>query len=109
MNKNDRQQRTNLKFIELLEEELLQWCKMKNIEVSTSAFLAYMVKHNLIRQSVINNYVVINLYKETLANSKNKEEAIYKLTDLLPLENRQIKNILGNHYVKFSPNRFKFP
>lgn len=109
MNKNDRQQRTNLKFIELLEEELLEWTKLKTIEPDTTALLAYMVKHNLLRQSIINKYVVINLYKDFLATSKNKEEAIYKLSDLLPLENRQIKNILGNHYVKFCPNRFKFP
>jgi hypothetical protein len=106
---DDRQQRTNKRFIELLEQELLQWCKIKNIEATPSAFLAYMVKHNLLRQSVINKYVVINLYKETLESSKNKEQAIYKLSNLLPLENRQIKNILGNHYVKFCPNKFIFP
>jgi hypothetical protein len=109
MNKKERQQNTNIKFIELLSEELKEWCELQNIEPSTEALVAYLIKHNLLKQSIINKYVTINLYPEIKAESKNKEEAVATLSNLLPLECRQIKNYLGNYYIKFKPNKFKFP
>jgi hypothetical protein len=105
----DRQQKTNEEFIKILSQELREWCDREEIEESLEAFLAYMVKHNLIRQSLINRYTTINKYKEIRPKKKYKEEAIRELADLLPLDPRQIWNILGNDYKKFNPNLFKFP
>lgn len=105
----ERQQKTNLYFIETLGEEVREWCELNKIEVSVEAMLAYMVKHNLLDQSTINKYVAVNKYRELRDQARSKQDAVYTLSNLLPLEERQIWTLLGNHYKKFNPNKFKFP
>lgn len=109
MDKKARQQKTNEYFVKTLGEELSDWCELQGIPENIEAFLAYMVKHNLIRQSVINQYVAINAYKDIKPKARSKEDAVFTLCELLPLEERQIWNLLSNHYIKFKPNKFKFP
>jgi hypothetical protein len=109
MSKAERQQDTNFKFCEMLGAELGEWCELKRLEKNEVSLIAYLVKHNLIRQSVINKYVCLQLYPEILKESKSKEQAIFTLSEILPLEPRQIWTILNNYYIKFKPNSFKFP
>jgi hypothetical protein len=66
----ERQQKTNEEFIKILSQELREWCEREEIEETLEAFLAYMVKHNLIRQSLINRYTTINKYKEIRPKKK---------------------------------------
>jgi hypothetical protein len=106
----ERQQKTNEYFIKNLGEEVAAWCELNKIPEGPEAFLAYMVRHNFLRQSVINQYVATKAYKEKREEAASKEQAVWALCELLPLEERQIWNLLSNHYIKFTkPNKFKFP
>lgn len=113
MNKADfkthRQQRTNEMFCNKLSQEVNRWCERQGLEPDTTSIIAYLVKHNIVRQSVINKYTALQVYPDFLESEGGKEKAVCAMSNLLPLEPRQIYNILGNHYVKFSPNMFKFP
>lgn len=110
MDKKARQQKTNEYFIKALGEDLSEWCEVNKLDPGPEAFLAFMVKYNFLRQSVINQYVTTKAYREKREEARSKEQAVFSLCELLPLEERQIWNILSNHYVKFTkPNKFKFP
>lgn len=107
--KTNRQQRTNVLFCEELAQEVNTWCERQGLEPNTTSIIAYLVKHNIVRQSSINQYTTLQVYPDFLEAEGGKEKAVCAMANLLPLEPRQIYNILGNHYVKFSPNKFKFP
>ena len=114
MNKEDfkstRQQKTNECFVKLLSDEVSSYQGQHQIEDNTTGIIAYLVKHNLIRQSVINQYVAVHVYPDFLeAEGGKKDMAVNAMANFMPLEPRQIYNLLGNHYVKFKPNKFKFP
>jgi hypothetical protein len=68
----------------------------------------YFVKFNIIRQSIINRYVVIKMYPEYLERYEKKDRAVNAMSKMLPLEPTAIYNILSNHYAYFHPNRINF-
>lgn len=107
--KTHRQQRTNELFCKELAQEVSEWCERQGLEPDTTSIIAYLVKHNLVRQSVINKYTALQIYPSFIEAEGGKDRAVMAMSNVLPLEPRQIYNILGNHYVKFKPNKFKFP
>lgn len=68
--------------------------------------IGFLVRHNIIRQSIINRYVVIKLYPEYIERFERKDRAVTELSKILPLESTAIYNILSNHYAYFFPNKF---
>jgi hypothetical protein len=113
MNKTEfktyRQQRTNLLFCEELAQEVNTWCERQGLEPNTTSIIAYLVKHNIVRQSAINQYTALQVYPNFLEAEGGKEKAVCAMANLLPLEPRQIYNLLKNRYQKHSPNKIKFP
>ena len=107
--KRNRQQRTNEYFCNTLADEVNEWCDLQGLEVSTSSIIAYLVKHDLVRQSNINRYVTLQVYPNFLEAEGGKEKAVCAMSNLLPLEPRQIYNLLKNRYQKHTPNKIKFP
>jgi hypothetical protein len=79
------------------------------IEPSVEQIIGYLVRHNVIRQSIINRYMVVNLYPDTREKEGGKEKAVWSLSNRLPLEPKAIYHILSNHYCYFAPNRFRYP
>lgn len=68
----------------------------------------YLVKFNIIRQSIINRFVVIKIYPDYLERYEKKDRAVNAMAKILPLEATAIYNILSNHYAYFHPNRIDF-
>jgi ABC-type transport system involved in Fe-S cluster assembly fused permease/ATPase subunit len=68
----------------------------------------YLLRFNIVRQSIINRYVVIKLYPEYLERYEKKDRAVNAMAKVLPLEATAIYNILSNHYAYFHPNRIEF-
>jgi hypothetical protein len=82
-----------------LEEKLGEIPEMQKI-------VSFLIRYNIIRQSIINRYVVIKLYPEYYERYEKKDRAVNELSKILPLEPTAIYNILSNHYAYFFPNKF---
>jgi hypothetical protein len=70
--------------------------------------IRHFVRFNIIRQSIINRYVVIKLYPDYLERYDKKDRAVNEMSKVLPLEPTAIYNILSNHYAYFHPNKIDF-
>lgn len=103
--KQDRQAKCNGRFVELLSEECLQGAKVDDVR----EVIKYLVQHNLIRQSVINSFVVCKMYPICMEEEGGKEKAVAALCNITPLERSAVYNILGNQYTNFRRNKIKFP
>ncbi len=102
--KQYRQKRTNEKFVQLLVNELTE-----RGQTDVTDVIAYLVKHNIVRQSVINSFVVVKCYPTYIEQEGGKEKAVLALTNLVPLERRHVYNIIKNDYAKFRPSKLRFP
>lgn len=91
-------------FCELVDKELTDNIKSA---FGSREMVAYLVKHNLIRQSIINRYLVIKLYPE-FKEKYSREQAVNELSKVVPLEIKAIYHILSNHSHYFSPNSINF-
>jgi hypothetical protein len=101
----DRQKNSRRLFCHLLAQELQE--KLGEIP-NLQAIIFYLLKYNIVRQSVINRYVVIKIYPEYLERYDKKAVAVTELTKVLPVEETAIYNILSNHAGYFTPNHFDF-
>lgn len=101
----DRQKNSRRLFCHLLATELQE--KLGEIP-NLQAIIFYLLKYNIVRQSVINRYVVIKVYPEYLERFEKKAVAVTELTKVLPVEETAIYNILSNHAGYFMPNKFDF-
>lgn len=101
----DRQKNSRRLFCHILAQELQE--KLGEIP-NLQSIIFYLLKYNIIRQSVINRYVVIKIYPEYLERFEKKNRAVEELTRVLPIEQTAIYNILSNHTVYFYPNHFDF-
>jgi hypothetical protein len=90
-------------FCELVDQELSENIKSA---FGSREMVAYLVKHNLIRQSIINRYLVIRLYPDYKENY-GREQAVNELSKVIPLETKAIYHILSNHSAYFHPNKLK--
>jgi len=106
--KSKREQKTRQYFCDALGEEVEQWCKVKGIEVTASSVVAYMVKHNLLQQASINRYVVMHSYRRYFDQEGTKTKAVLAMSNLIPLEPRQIYLVMSNHCRRFHPNQFVY-
>ena len=93
--KSKREQKTRQYFCDALGEEIDRWCKVKNIEVTAAAVVAYMVKHNLLQQASINRYVVMHSYRRYFDQEGTKTKAVLAMSNLIPLEPRQIYFVMS--------------
>lgn len=107
--KAQRQKETNIQFCKVVAQHFNEWCELQGLEVNALSMAAFMVKHNLIKQSIINRYMVVNMYPESLQREGGKERAVFAISNKLPLEPPAIWSILAHHYTYFRPNRFEFP
>jgi hypothetical protein len=80
----------------------------QTVGTDVAGVIKYLLKFNIIRQSIINRYVVIKMYPEYLEKYEKKDRAVNALSKILPLEPTAIYNILSNHYAYFHPNRINF-
>lgn len=99
----DREKNSRRLFCKLLTEELSE--KLGEIP-QLEKIIAFFIRHNIVRQSIINRYVVIKLYPVLIVELEKKDRAVNELTKILPLEQTAIYNILSNHYTYFFPNKF---
>lgn len=101
----DRQRNSRRLFCHILANELQE--KLGEIP-NLQAIIFYLLKYNIVRQSVINRYVVIKIYPEYLERYEKKHRAVLELVKILPLEEVTIYTILSNHGGYFMPNKFDF-
>ena len=104
-----KQQQTNNMFCDMLVGEVHEYCEYKKVEVSNEEIIRYMVSHNIIRQSMINRYMVIKLYPEYLEAYGSKMKAVTELAKILPIHEQGVYSILANHYFYFVKNKLLFP
>lgn len=90
-------------FCNLVDKELSENLKSA---FGSREMVAYLVKHNLIRQSIINRYLVIKLYPNYKENY-GRDQAVNELSKIIPLETKAIYHILSNHSEYFRPNSIK--
>lgn len=101
----DRQKNSRRLFCHILANELQE--KLGEIP-NLQAIIFYLLKYNIVRQSVINRYVVIKIYPEYLERFEKKHRAVLELEKILPLDEVTIYTILSNHAGYFMPNKFDF-
>ena len=101
----DRQKNSRRLFCHLLSAELQE--RLGDIP-NLQNIIFYLLKYNIVRQSVINRYVVIKMYPEYIERFGKKAIAVTELTKVLPVEETAIYHILGNHAAYFLPNKFDF-
>lgn len=101
----DRHKNSRRLFCKILAEELQDRLgEIPNLQ----AIIFYLLKYNIVRQSVVNRYVVIRLYPEFIKVHEKKSIAVKEMTKILPLEETAIYMILSNHSGYFMPNKFDF-
>lgn len=99
--------KANVKFCEILEAQILESLSGSKKEQSLFNILAFLVKHNVIRQSIVNRYLVIALYPDYIERFDSRHEAVKELSKVVPLEINAIYHILSNHSAYFHPNKLK--
>ena len=107
--KAERQQQSNVEFCKTIAKHVETWCVLQGLEVNALSMAAFMVKHNIVKQSMINRYMVVSMYPDYLEREGGKEKAVFAMSNKLPLEDGAIWSILAHHYAYFRPNRFDFP
>jgi hypothetical protein len=101
----DRQKNSRRLFCHILAIELQESLgEIPNLQ----AIIFYLLKYNIVRQSVINRYVIMKLYPDYLERYEKKSKAVTELTKVLPVEETAIYHILSNHSYYFTPNKFDF-
>ncbi len=103
------QSKVNKEFCNLLNENVKEYCDVSKREVTPETLIEYLVTHNVIRQSMINRYMVIKLYPEYLEEYGSKMRAVKGLSRTLPIHENGVYSILANHYFYFTKNKMKFP
>jgi hypothetical protein len=101
----DRQKNSRRLFAKILSEELTQ--SLGDIP-KLEGIILHLLRCNIIRQSVINRYVVIKIYPEYFKRFEKKQRAVEELTKILPIEQTGVYHILSNHSQYFFPNNFDF-
>lgn len=92
----------NKLFCELIDEQF------KDVGIGEiSTIIRFLIQHNIIRQSIVNRFVVLKIYPEYL-EKYGKQKAIGEMAKILPLEQSSIYSILANHYSYFRPNKIDF-
>lgn len=69
--------------------------------------IRFLIKYNVIRQSIVNRFVVIKIYPDFL-DKYDKKKAVGEMAKILPLTESAIYSILANHYAYFHPNKIDF-
>lgn len=98
----------NLKFLDLLNDQIAEKIKRDKKELNVDNIITYLIKHNIIRQSIVHRFVIIHAYPEYLENYGSKEKAVKQIAKDFPLETKAIYSILANHYAYFHPNNIDF-
>ena len=101
--KAERQRLANTDFCKLITDHAKEWCDLHNKECSVENIISFLVRHNIIKQPIINRYLVINKYPEILDDEGGKEKAVFALSNKLPLEPKAIYHIIKNHSGYFRP------
>lgn len=104
-----KQMQSNLEFCKIIESKVLEYCSDNKQDASYTEVIKYLVSHNVIRQSMINRFMVIELYKEYLDEYGSKMKAVDELSKALSIKKESVYSILANHYMYFRRNRYKFP
>jgi len=99
--------KANVKFCEVLESQIIESLQSEKKDQNLFNILAFLVKHNVIRQSIVNRYLVIMLYPDYIERFDTRHEAVKELSKVVPLEINAIYHILSNHYCYFHPNKMK--
>lgn len=108
MNKKELQKKTNKEFLEIIKYESGSYVNHD--------FIYWLLKHNFIKQNIINWYMVLYYYpielKKTISNKYpkgNKQQAIWAVEEKTPLCETSIKTIVGKRTSYFKENKIKFP
>lgn len=116
MTKRQLQIKANKDFITRVQTKFFRWCLKKGKNQTQSNFVAYLIRHNLIDETIINRFMCLEYYKEELpptVSEKRKKGvkalAIWSIEDRLPLKERQINANLINHACYFKDNIRKMP
>ena len=75
--------------------------------VEIEPIIRFLIRHNIIRQTIVNRFVVIRVYPEYLERF-GKQKAVGQMSKVLPITESAIYSILANHYSYFRPNKIDF-
>ncbi len=69
-------------FNETINEQFKRYCDLKEIEPTFELFTRYLIERNLIQETTIKKFMVVDKYPEALSkNFGSKTIAIYELED----------------------------
>jgi hypothetical protein len=103
-----RRKRCNNNFIDMLQGEIVETLERKKQDVSIENVISYLIRHNIVRQSIVHRYVIIFKYPEYLEEYGSKQKAVEQMSKDYPLDVKGIYSILANHYAYFHPNKIEF-
>ncbi len=115
MNKREKQKRANIEFSKRIDLAFYDWRKKRGKDSNVHTLLEYLVRHNIINQTIINRWLCIDEYKAQLELTKkirphgNKQVAIWNTEELVPLGETQIKSNIIHHTNFFRDQVHKFP
>jgi len=100
---------TRKEFIEVINNQYAEHCKLNGIAPTVEGFSAYMVNRNIVTDLTINRFLVIHLYPIILSENMGiKQATCWDLEFRVGVKERSIRNII-NHYLGFfwHKNRIK--
>jgi|32_taG_2_1085360.scaffolds.fasta_scaffold38704_3 hypothetical protein len=105
--KEKRQIVANSKFVEVAEAKFEEWARIKGLDFTFENVMLFMLKHSLLREKIINRYLVANLYKELRHDGIKGEQCIHAVCDVVPYERTNVYDILKNYSNHFNENKLR--
>lgn len=116
MTKSQKQQATNKEFLNRIEDTYYKWRMKKGKHDNAKNLIEFLVRHNFIRETIINRWMALDEYAAQLELTKTPQKprgvrqiAIWATEELLPLGETQIKANIRNHSTYFRESNFRFP
>ncbi len=111
-----RQIDANIEFLKRVQTTFKSWCAKKAKQPTQENLIKYLVRGGFIKETIINRFLSIELYKDELPKTANRRHpagrkiiAIYNLEDKLPLSTTQIKSNVYFHAAYFKDRVNRLP
>lgn len=106
----------NKEFLARIIPNFSKWCKIKGKKNTPENLLKYMVRHRFVENKTINRFLSVELYKEELPKTITKkapygvkQNAVWKVEEIIPIKEVQIRSNLINYNSYFRDRRVRFP
>jgi hypothetical protein len=94
---------TNSRFKELVLKRFLNKSLANGNTPSFESLVCFLISHNLIRQSDINKYMILEDYPRMMHETEKRTHAIQELSNMYDYGETTIRNILSDCKDQFKP------